>query len=1020
MGVVTTASASTADLTRAETQATALTVSKPVPAAALLPVAALNGGLAIEKTGFQFLEDLSKQATVREEGNGALVLGFNSPDGAKAMLDFTLGKLKFQRFLAAARKKLWWMTPEWGSESGVLPPETQFLLLELEHGGPYAALLPLIDGNTFRGTLRPPKSDAPEHVVMRMESGDEAVLGEQWQNSLYVAAGQDPFELIDFAVEAAAKLSGTAKPRREKQLPATLDVFGWCTWDAFYSRVSARGLHEGLASLVEGGVPPRFLIIDDGWQNTDVDKRFRSPPTSRSMPKMKQLQDASDEYFGAEIEVLADAKKDIPPSSSAGLALKQLIDDDQGEVGGPRHTGAPRSSKPKGKWLATTIKDTMTSISMNEDLYESDDEFLPPSAFTSWGPQSGSKDGAGGNPGPSASATLEEPPTKMKPPAADQLKLQKQRVATGTLAADEERKDVVKAGTAAIQKRRWPGQRLVGPIVGLIVAIIQRAAGLAMGALEVSLLKFYQWVVDTAPAESWPVRLFTYLATGPFREMLLEFYAASGDFTRRLTSVKANGKFSHPDAGPDDYYSGAEENLASVVDSLKAAFGVDYIYCWHGLPAYWSGISVEDPGTAAYKPELMFAKGTEGLYEIEPSMRWNPAVVAGVGMIRNPLPLYRDMHSYLASAGITGVKVDCQAGVGMMGSKCGGGPALAADFHAALEESIATHFPGNHAINCMAHSTENIYRWSDTAVARASDDFYPRDPASVTPHISACAFLSLFLSPLVQPDWDMFHSKHSASELHASARVLSGGSIYVSDYPGQHDFDILKRLVLPDGTILRAQLPGRPTRDSLFQDPLRDTKSLLKVWNSNKHSGIVGVFHLQGAAWSRASRQFVVHDSQPPPLTTVVRVSDVEPLASAGSPSGRWALYDDARKQLTTVTEDDTYSVWLESQRSTIITMTAVEQHGGVNFAAVGLTNMFNAGGAVQSMLCPAPSSAGGAFATMLVKGNGSFLMYADQKPSRVTVDGTSTEVEYDTASGAAYVTLEGGDKLTRQLAVFF
>lgn len=46
--------------------------------------------------------------------------------------------------------------------------------------------------------------------------------------------------------------------------------------------------------------------------------------------------------------------------------------------------------------------------------------------------------------------------------------------------------------------------------------------------------------------------------------------------------------------------------------------------------------------------------------------------------------------------------------------------------------------------------------------------------------------------------------------------------------------------------------------------------------------------------------------------------------------------------------------------------------------------------------------------------------MYADQKPSRVTVDGTSTEVEYDTASGAAYVTLEGGDKLTRQLAVFF
>lgn len=49
------------------------------------------------------------------------------------------------------------------------------------------------------------------------------------------------------------------------------------------------------------------------------------------------------------------------------------------------------------------------------------------------------------------------------------------------------------------------------------MAIIQRLAGLSMGLLEVALLKFYQWVVDTAPPESWSVRTFTYLATGPFR-----------------------------------------------------------------------------------------------------------------------------------------------------------------------------------------------------------------------------------------------------------------------------------------------------------------------------------------------------------------------------------------------------------------------------------------------------------------------------------------------------------------------
>jgi len=61
-------------------------------------------------------------------------------------------------------------------------------------------------------------------------------------------------------------------------------------------------------------------------------------------------------------------------------------------------------------------------------------------------------------------------------------------------------------------------------------------------------------------------------------------------------------------------------------------------------------------------------------------------------------------------AGITGVKVDCQAGVGLIGSRLGGGPAVAARYHAALEASIATHFPHNAMINCMCHSTENLYR----------------------------------------------------------------------------------------------------------------------------------------------------------------------------------------------------------------------------------------------------------------------------------------------------------------------
>jgi hypothetical protein len=46
---------------------------------------------------------------------------------------------------------------------------------------------------------------------------------------------------VERASSAACPCAGGAKPLREKALPGLLDVFGWCTWDAFYSRVSARG-----------------------------------------------------------------------------------------------------------------------------------------------------------------------------------------------------------------------------------------------------------------------------------------------------------------------------------------------------------------------------------------------------------------------------------------------------------------------------------------------------------------------------------------------------------------------------------------------------------------------------------------------------------------------------------------------------------------------------------------------------------------------------------------------------------
>ncbi len=100
----------------------------------------------------------------------------------------------------------------------------------------------------------------------------------------------------------------------------------------------------------------------------------------------------------------------------------------------------------------------------------------------------------------------------------------------------------------------------------------------------------------------------------------------------------------------------------------------------------------------------------------------------------------------------------------------------------------------------------------------------------------------------MQPDWDMFHSKHPAALLHATARVVSGSGIYVSDKPGAHDLDLLRRLVLPNGSVLRPQLPGRPTKDIIFADVLKDNKTLLKVYTPS----LCLCWHVFLVAWQTA------------------------------------------------------------------------------------------------------------------------------------------------------------------------
>lgn len=120
-----------------------------------------------------------------------------------------------------------------------------------------------------------------------MESGDSETTSDEFTHSVYVSAGTDPFKTITDSIAAVKSHLKTFRQRHEKKLPGIVDYFGWCTWDAFYQEVTQEGVESGLGSLAAGGAPPKFVIIDDGWQSVGLDQEKKS--TDQQQPSLLRL-----------------------------------------------------------------------------------------------------------------------------------------------------------------------------------------------------------------------------------------------------------------------------------------------------------------------------------------------------------------------------------------------------------------------------------------------------------------------------------------------------------------------------------------------------------------------------------------------------------------------------------------------------------------------------------------------------------------------------------------------------------
>jgi raffinose synthase len=351
------------------------------------------------------------------------------------------------------------------------------------------------------------------------------------------------------------------------------------------------------------------------------------------------------------------------------------------------------------------------------------------------------------------------------------------------------------------------------------------------------------------------------------------------------------------------------------------------------------------------------------------------------------LEFYRGYHGYLASQGVDMVKVDNQSSLAGMIYGLGPLPDVAARYINGLETSAAEHFGRGRVLNCMSMVPECLYAYRDNPITRTSTDYFPDSSSSWGPHLVLNAYNSLAWGNLIRPDWDMFLSAHEWAGYHAAARAISGGPVYISDPPGKHDTELVARVALPDGRVLRPQGAAVPTSDILFRDPQREPV-LLKLANFNRAGGLIlAAFH--------------TNYTNNRPITDSLSLA----LNSRVDPGSGYAVIESGSMAPILRKPDESWKLTVGEGEYRIFTAAPVNR--GV--AVLGRAGMFNMGGAVLS----AGWTSDGAFASELCCG-GKILFYCEQEPSSVELhDSGSMEFAYDQNSRLLSVALPDGESRT-------
>jgi raffinose synthase len=247
-------------------------------------------------------------------------------------------------------------------------------------------------------------------------------------------------------------------------------------------------------------------------------------------------------------------------------------------------------------------------------------------------------------------------------------------------------------------------------------------------------------------------------------------------------------------------------------------------------------------------------------------------------------------------------------------------------------------------------------------------------------HLYTNAQVGLWFGEFMHPDWDMFQSHHEWGAFHAAGRAISGGPVYVSDRPQETRFDVLRKLVCSDGSVLRCPAPALPTLDCLTVDPTREDV-LLKIWNRNGERGVVGVFNARYRGPERIQGR--VSPTDVPGLTEGIQ---------------RVACFCHQAQRLAVLSTEDSLDVSLAEGQFELFTFAPILGR----CAPIGLINMLNTGAAIESITWLDADTC-----ELIVRDHGELWIWAAEAPRDVAANGLGCTFGHDRGSGAVRIALE-------------